>query len=192
MSIILQSSGGGSVTIAEPATASNFTQTLPAAGGTILTTLAPKTGNVLQVVQTVKTNTFSTTSATLVDITGLSVTITPTSSSNIIMVLATVTGGSTDAVGIGTTFQLVRNSTNIATSTTTGGSTTGTFSFAQRSMGTQNMQTSGVNFIDSPATTSATTYKLQCLTQAGTLYVNQDGGGSCTGISSITVMEIAG
>jgi hypothetical protein len=149
------------------------------------------TGSVLQVVQTTKTNTFSTTSATLVDITGLSVTITPTSSSNKIMVLATVTGGSTDSVGIGTTFQLVRNSTNIATSTTTGGSTTGTFSFAQRSMGTQNMQTSGVNFIDSPATTSATTYKLQCLTQAGTLYVNQDGGGSCTGVSSITVMEIA-
>jgi hypothetical protein len=33
MSIILQSSGGGSITIAEPATASNFTQTLPAADG---------------------------------------------------------------------------------------------------------------------------------------------------------------
>jgi hypothetical protein len=36
MSIILQSSGGGSVTIAEPATASNFTQTLPAATGTVM------------------------------------------------------------------------------------------------------------------------------------------------------------
>ena len=36
MSIILQSSGGGSVTIAEPATASNFTQTLPAATGTLV------------------------------------------------------------------------------------------------------------------------------------------------------------
>ena len=36
MSIILQSSGGGSVTIAEPATASNFTQTLPAATGTVV------------------------------------------------------------------------------------------------------------------------------------------------------------
>jgi uncharacterized protein (AIM24 family) len=35
MSIILQSSGGGSVTIAEPTTASNFTQTLPAATGTV-------------------------------------------------------------------------------------------------------------------------------------------------------------
>ena len=33
MSLVLQSSGGGSVTIAEPTTASNFTQTLPAADG---------------------------------------------------------------------------------------------------------------------------------------------------------------
>jgi hypothetical protein len=36
MSIVLQSSGGGSVTIQEPATASNFTQTLPAATGTVM------------------------------------------------------------------------------------------------------------------------------------------------------------
>jgi len=35
MSLVLQSSGGGSVTIQEPATASNFTQTLPAATGTV-------------------------------------------------------------------------------------------------------------------------------------------------------------
>jgi hypothetical protein len=36
MSIILNSSGGGSVTIQEPTTASNFTQTLPAATGTLV------------------------------------------------------------------------------------------------------------------------------------------------------------
>jgi hypothetical protein len=35
MSLVLQSSGGGSVTIAEPTTASNFTQTLPAATGDV-------------------------------------------------------------------------------------------------------------------------------------------------------------
>ena len=37
MSLILQSSGGGQITIQEPATASNFTQTLPASNGTIAT-----------------------------------------------------------------------------------------------------------------------------------------------------------
>ena len=36
MSIVLQSSSGGSVTINEPTTASNFTQTLPAATGTVM------------------------------------------------------------------------------------------------------------------------------------------------------------
>lgn len=36
MSIVLQSSGGGSVTILEPATASNFTATLPAVTGTLV------------------------------------------------------------------------------------------------------------------------------------------------------------
>jgi hypothetical protein len=36
MSIVLQSSGGGQITIAEPTTASNFTQTLPAATGTVV------------------------------------------------------------------------------------------------------------------------------------------------------------
>ena len=36
MSLILQSSGGGSVTIQEPSTASNLTATLPAATGTVM------------------------------------------------------------------------------------------------------------------------------------------------------------
>jgi hypothetical protein len=36
MSVILQSSGGGQITIQEPATASNFTQTLPSATGTVM------------------------------------------------------------------------------------------------------------------------------------------------------------
>ena len=36
MSLILQSSGGGQITIQEPATASNFTQTLPSASGTVM------------------------------------------------------------------------------------------------------------------------------------------------------------
>jgi hypothetical protein len=38
MSVILQSSGGGQITIQEPTTASNFTQTLPAATGTVVVT----------------------------------------------------------------------------------------------------------------------------------------------------------
>ena len=45
MSLVLQSSGGGQITIQEPTTASNFTQILPAADGTIaLTSQLPGTG----------------------------------------------------------------------------------------------------------------------------------------------------
>jgi hypothetical protein len=36
MSLVLQSSGGGQITVQEPATASNFTQTLPAGTGTVV------------------------------------------------------------------------------------------------------------------------------------------------------------
>jgi hypothetical protein len=38
MSVILQSSGGGQITLQEPTTASNFTQTLPAATGSVVLT----------------------------------------------------------------------------------------------------------------------------------------------------------
>jgi hypothetical protein len=43
MSLVLQSSGGGSVTIAEPTTASNFTQTLPAVTGNVVIDSATQT-----------------------------------------------------------------------------------------------------------------------------------------------------
>jgi hypothetical protein len=43
MSIVLQSTGGGSVSIVEPTTASNFTQTLPASTGTVM--VADGSGN---------------------------------------------------------------------------------------------------------------------------------------------------
>jgi len=43
MSLVLQSSGGGQITIQEPATASNFTQTLPAATGNVILDTATQT-----------------------------------------------------------------------------------------------------------------------------------------------------
>ena len=63
-SIKLKHSGGNSVIIAAPASnpASDRTLTLPSnADGTVLTTTNPKAGNIVQVKQTVKTDTFSAT-----------------------------------------------------------------------------------------------------------------------------------
>ena len=59
------------------------------------------------------------------------------------------------------------------------------------------IHTSGVQFLDSPSSTSETTYKLQIRTEGGTTYVNRsrsDADATYSGrtASSITVMEIAG
>jgi hypothetical protein len=66
MSLVLQSSGGGQITIQEPATASNFTQSLPAATGTIaLTSQIPVAGSgptfsaTLSGNQTINNNTYT-------------------------------------------------------------------------------------------------------------------------------------
>ena len=48
-------------------------------------------------------------------------------------------------------------------------------------------------FLDSPSTTSATTYKIQGLTDGNSFVVNRRGDdANKTSISTITVMEIAG
>jgi hypothetical protein len=95
--------------------------------------------------------------------------------------------------------RLVRNSTSIALGDSAGSRTQVTF-------GTDNMIDANTNlsisltFLDSPSTTSATTYKVQVAqtrTLGGTLTVNRDGADSSDaqiprGSSTITVMEIAG
>ena len=94
-SIKLKHSGGNSVIIAAPSSnpASDRTITLPTtADGTVLTTTNPKSGNIIQVVQSFKGDTFTTTSSTFVDVTGLSVSITPSSSSNKILVSVNICG----------------------------------------------------------------------------------------------------
>jgi hypothetical protein len=145
---------------------------------------------VSQVIQAVTATPFSTTSSSLTDITGLTATITPRNSANKILVQVVITGGSTDTASIQTNLQLVRGATNIAVGSS-GTIYNGTTAFSNRSTGTQNMQTTGVTFLDSPATTSATTYKMQGQINTGTLYVNRDSSGGSGSVSSITLYEIA-
>ena len=72
-------------------------------------------GKVLQVVSTAKTNGFSTTSSSLTDITGLSVAITPSNSSNKIFITAYINGlVDASSQAYGGRYQLVRGSTEIA------------------------------------------------------------------------------
>ena len=67
-------------------------------------------GGVIQVKQTIKTDTFSTSSTSYVDITGLSVSITPTRSDSKILVECQIYNSNTNAVNF---FRLLRGSTFI-------------------------------------------------------------------------------
>ena len=144
-------------------------------------------GSVLQVVSTTKTDTFSTASATFVDITGLSATITPSNSSNKVLVTVTFSMGQSDTSGL-TIYNLVRNSTNIsqpATTPTFNGTSGAYLSVAD------NIMPVSFSFLDSPATTSATTYKVQARVNSGTLYINRRSSADSAFTATITAMEIA-
>ena len=152
-------------------------------------------GAVLQVVQgTPKSDTFSTTSTSLVDITGLSATITPTSASSRILVFVDLHIGYSVYAGI---VHLLRGSTKIYAGD--GGLTRcGLYSNVYGSSNGNTLIPVTAVCLDSPATTSATTYKLQTATYgAGTQYVNRTGDNindpnrDGLTVSTITLMEIA-
>jgi len=153
-------------------------------------------GSVIQVVQTVKDDVFSSTSTSYVDITGLSASITPTSSSNKIYVSVCISNLVNDA----DTAQaiLLRDSTQIANAASGDnvifGGYNGGFDDGQTYYG---LVPSVVNFLDSPNSTNNLTYKVQAKRVGGSIfYLNRNVEDSGTydqrGISTITLMEIAG
>ena len=183
-------SGSGTLTIAAPNTNSNFTLTLPTETGTILTNATA--GTVLQVVSATKTDTFSTASTSLVDVTGLSVSITPSSATSKILVMVVASGGGDEATN-GMNLALLRDATQIALGDASGSRSRG---FGGNQQITNAMHTNTAVYLDSPATTSATTYKVQASVNTGTGYINRthndaDNAYTTRGVSSITVMEIA-
>jgi hypothetical protein len=180
--------------IAPASITSNRTLTLPDNTGTILTSTTA--GSVLQVLSATKTDTLSTTSTTMTDVTGLSVSITPSSASNKILVCCFISVGAPN-----TNFayiNLVRGSTAICIGNTASNRPTVTgMSFS----GVTNegvMNFLPITFLDSPSTTSSTTYKIQirCAT-AGNAYINRSSrdqdltSNDVRTASTITVMEIA-
>jgi hypothetical protein len=156
------------VLTADSAEATGLKWVAPAAGGG---------GKVLQVIQDTQTSATTSSSSTYAD-TGLSVSITPSSATSKVLVLVNGTCGRSNAnssQGIG--LKLVRDSTDIQQihelDTYTGGSLRFETTFSAA-------------YLDSPATTSATTYKIQlaAYANAASVWVND------WGVSTIIVMEI--
>ena len=154
------------------------------------------TGKILQVIQAVKTDTATTTSTdTFVD-TGLSVSITPSSASNKILVTANLSFSGGDNQNIA--WRLVRGSTDIYLGDAASNRTRA--SGAVRVAANQDAEHQNVTsiFLDSPNTTSATTYKIMwCRTYTtNPIYMNRasedtDNNDRTRVPSSIMVQEIA-
>ena len=149
-------------------------------------------GKIGQVLQTVKTDTFSGTSTSYADITGMSVAITPAATSSKILVLYDIKFSMTN--GYNAQLGLIRGSTQIYLGDTASARTRA--SSACWSSGTNAVFNLSGQYLDSPSSTSATTYKLQYnIETGGTCYVGRslaDGDGEGLGrtAQSITVMEV--
>ena len=153
---------------------------------------------VVQVKHTVKTDKFSTTSATAVDVTGLSVDITPQSANNKVLVSCSLNWGGSNNVYGGVL--LKRGSTTLSPSTAaTGNQITTTFALGGDNENfTYKTHMATYQFLDTPNTTSSTTYKVQVLSSynSETFTINAPNNDDndvyiVKGTSTITVMEIA-
>ena len=147
-----------------------------------------------KVLSTAKTDTFTTSSATYTDLTGLSVTITPQFASSKILVSAQVNLGCNTA-GARVALQLLRGATAIGIGDTAGSRTRGTTAVQLSSPA--GMNPASMEFLDSPATTLATTYKVQLasIDSVGAIFVNRtnnddDAASRSRTISTITVTEV--
>jgi len=137
-------------------------------------------GSVIQVIYGSTSTEVANTSSSWVD-TGLSATITPTSTSSNILIIQSSHFFDTNASGaVGFTTQLLRGSSSIKE-----------FAYPIYNAGTVMAQASA-SYLDSPSTTSATTYKMQYRNVVGTTnIIAQYDDSNGDSVSTMILMEIA-
>ena len=154
-------------------------------------------GGIIQIKQTIKKDQFTSTqnvASGYTDLTGLSVAITPTRSDSKILVKAVIYNSIADNNVI--FFRLLRGSTFIEqpSGTSSGGANYNAHAFSYYDNDYQD--STSLEILDSPATTSETTYKIQvaCTQNSSpTLTINKYAGtNNYYGISTITAMEVSG
>ena len=174
--------------------ASKLTGALPAISGASLTNL-PGGGKVLQVLQVENGTLGNTTSGTYQN-TSIAVSITPSATTSKVLVFATVYTGVTrnDSQKYGATIRLIETvSSDVYPTGTDGNFGNNLITFPSGFLGFIGGTISG-NWLHSPASTSALTYKVQFKSWSGTntAYINTPDGSTNWGAlkSTITVMEI--
>ena len=177
--------------------ATKLSGNLPAISGASLTGISA--GKIGQV-KTSHVNSvgLSTTSSDWADISGFSVAITPTATSSKVWVIVTLGLGNGTQTSNNFT-RLLRDSTSIGYGASLNSNVQGTsfWRVDQCGQSDYDIDYASFSYLDSPSTTSETTYKVQWGTNAGTLYLNRAGdlAGSgayehCPTASNITVMEL--
>ena len=147
-------------------------------------------GGIIQVVQTVKTDEVdNSTSSNFNDISGVTATITPKSNTSKILVTVCLTHNVSSNSNL--VFRLLRGSTALGNSTVTSDSPMALGISGGKYDGLRGNPTT-FQFLDSPATTSATVYKVQEYHNAGAFTLNYTGSsGQFAGSSTITLMEVS-
>jgi hypothetical protein len=159
----------------------------------------PPAGIGSNVVQTVKTDTFTTANTTFTDVTGLAVTITPSSATAKVLVIAQIAYG-LGADAAGPIFRMTRDGNAVYVGDAASNRTRAVFGGRTGSAVFDTMVATGsIVFLDSPAQATATVYQIQALQTpltGGTVCVNRstndgDFDQRVRGASSITVIEVA-
>jgi len=159
-------------------------------------------GKILQVVSTTKTDTFSAAVASgafTSNVTGLEAAITPVSTSSKIRVEVSISGARSGNVPI-LAPRLMRDSTAIGVGASASSRTPASSTTIVVHVSANNMATVGVDFLDSPSTTSEITYGVQLSgvsSVSETVYVNRSATDTDSVIymrtvSTITLTEVAG
>tara|TARA_R100001443_G_scaffold62650_1_gene72599 strand:+ start:423 stop:1049 length:627 start_codon:yes stop_codon:yes gene_type:complete len=198
-------SGGGTVAIKGPASTTGnaaLEMTVPSTASGTLDSLN-RAGNILQVVEARKTDTFTHSSGAYTTITGLSLNITPSSSSNKVLIMTAVNISGDDSSAKAGGLLVSRTVSGSENENIFVGDANGSNSRGYAHMFFDGESRIGqiiypTNFLDVPSTTSAITYavKVRCVssTPIGVNYAydnNSTGSGPIRTASSIIAMEIA-
>ena len=119
-------------------------------------------GSVLQVVSATKTDVFTTSSTSYVDVTGWTASITPSATAN--KILVTVTGYTSNSASNSFAYlSLLRGSTEIYLGDARGSATRASADVSQQLAGNPEVwaKPTCIQFLDAPSSTSSVTYKLQ-------------------------------
>tara|TARA_R110002020_G_scaffold146610_1_gene321297 strand:+ start:468 stop:1043 length:576 start_codon:yes stop_codon:yes gene_type:complete len=181
---ILKRTGTGTITVGQ----SGDTISIPS-GATLS---ASGLGKIGQVLSDTKTDTTSISSATFAQISGLTISITPSATSSKILCFAQLSLGNDSTTNY---LRLMRDTTSIFQSDAASNRPQATFGY--NASGQYNMVTVPMVYLDSPSSTSAITYSIYWRSDgSATSYLNRTVGDRDTanydprGTSSITVMEV--